>query len=122
MKIKGVLCGLVGVDKFFSDKFLNLIEKFQSDSTGCYGRDNLSERSELNSGPTFEELLDEIIESMEVQNQIQAPHVPRRHKRYDMKMRDGCSSHTSGLAISYFALYVDQGLQQLSDIKQLSDI
>ncbi len=108
------------MEDFYTDKFLNLIELYQSESTGCYGKDDINEKSEQwRKQQSLEELLDEIIESLEVHNQIQVPHVPRRHKRYDMKMKDGCSSHTSGLAIAYFAIYVDQKLQLLSESANL---
>lgn len=111
---QNVLCGLLGIREFHDEKFLQVVKAFQLPS-GCYGGD-ISEDDFIMNDLPIEDTLDEIIESFEPINQIQMPRVNskgRRFKRFDMRMSDGCSSHESGLAIAFYAIYIEQGLKTL---------
>jgi len=57
--------------------------------------------------------LNEIYLGFEPGNQIHPPQLARRFKRVDMKMKDGCSAHETGLAIAYFSLFFNQALKGL---------
>ena len=58
---------------------------------------------------TLEEILNEIIKSSDQGNLAPG----NRFKRDDIEMKYGCSSHETGVAIAYFSLFFENGMQSL---------
>ena len=81
------------MEDFYTDKFLNLIELYQSESTGCYGKDDINEKSEQwRKQQSLEELLDEIIE-LEVHNHCLIVLINIINKTKHLVSYSGCVKH-----------------------------
>ncbi|RNA03266.1 hypothetical protein BpHYR1_041487 [Brachionus plicatilis] len=92
-----VLCGSVGFEEFFRIEWLKLVFSFQN-KNGCFNqRENTYEINLKNVA--LERILSEVSS--------------KRVKRYDSLMKDGCSSHQTGLALAYFSLINFSKLKKL---------
>ncbi|KAF7698444.1 UPF0764 protein C16orf89 homolog [Silurus meridionalis] len=80
-----LLCGLAGFSDFYKAAWLQHILAWQDKDLGCFGKDD--DYSQM-----FEEFLD-------------AAH--KRVKRREKTLKDGCSSHTTGVAMSALGGYIN---------------
>ncbi|KAI5623099.1 UPF0764 protein C16orf89-like precursor [Silurus asotus] len=80
-----LLCGLAGFSDFYKAAWLQQILAWQDKDLGCFGKDD--DYSQM-----FEEFLD-------------AAH--KRVKRREKTLKDGCSSHTTGVAMSALGGYIN---------------
>ncbi|XP_035387774.1 UPF0764 protein C16orf89 homolog isoform X2 [Electrophorus electricus] len=80
-----LLCGLAGFSDFYKPDWLQHILAWQDKNLGCFGKDE--DYSEM-----FEEFLD-------------TPH--KRVKRREKTLKDGCSSHMTGVAMSALGGYLN---------------
>ncbi|XP_062875090.1 UPF0764 protein C16orf89 homolog [Trichomycterus rosablanca] len=80
-----LLCGLVGFSDFYKPSWLQHILEWQDKELGCFGKDE--DYSQL-----FEEYLDT---------------AHKRVKRRDKTLKGGCSSHTTGVAVSALGGYLN---------------
>ncbi|KAM3864009.1 UPF0764 protein C16orf89 homolog [Diretmus argenteus] len=89
-----LLCGLAGFSDFYKADWLQHILRLQDQEAGCFGRDE----------GVFSQIIgDELLEQLQ-------PH--RRVKRREKTLRDGCSSHMTGVAVSalggYLSFYLSE--------------
>ncbi|KAM4598346.1 UPF0764 protein C16orf89 homolog isoform 2-T2 [Polymixia lowei] len=89
-----LLCGLAGFSDFYKADWLQHILRLQDQDMGCFGRD--------------ERMISQIIGD-ELLEQLQ-PH--RRVKRREKTLRDGCSSHMTGVAVSALGGYLNYYLTE----------
>ncbi|XP_029913503.1 UPF0764 protein C16orf89 homolog [Myripristis murdjan] len=89
-----LLCGLAGFSDFYKADWLQHIFKLQDQEVGCFGRD---ER-------VISQIIgDELLEQLQPQ---------RRVKRREKTLRDGCSSHMTGVAVSALGGYLNYYLTE----------
>jgi len=72
---QGVICGVLGYDRFLKPSWLSLVLDWQKHS-GCFGSSHTTERTR-----------------------------PIRHLLVESELEDGCYSHKSGLGVAMLALY-----------------
>uniref|UniRef100_A0A8B9JNQ4 Uncharacterized protein n=1 Tax=Astyanax mexicanus TaxID=7994 RepID=A0A8B9JNQ4_ASTMX len=80
-----LLCGLAGFSDFYKADWLQHILQWQDRELGCFGKDE-------HCSQMFEEFLD-------------IPH--KRVKRREKTLKDGCSSHMTGVAVSTLGGYLN---------------
>lgn len=113
---QNLLCGILGFSQFYNEDSLELVGTFQG-SSGCLGG-NSDQSDAFTVDISLERILDEIESSFISVNQRHwRDFSGKRSKREDMKMKNGCSAHETGLAIAYFSLYFDQALNNLEVIE-----
>ncbi|XP_043945722.1 UPF0764 protein C16orf89 homolog [Protopterus annectens] len=76
-----LLCGLAGFSDFYKSHWLKLILSWQDPDTGCFRMPETTKS--VNGKNPFEDLTQML----------------RRVKRRDKKLKDGCSSHTTAMAV-----------------------
>lgn len=84
-----LLCGLAGFSDFYKADWLQHILRFQDQDVGCFGKDERMISQIIG---------DELLETLQ-------PH--RRVKRREKTLRDGCSSHMTGVAVSALGGYLN---------------
>jgi hypothetical protein len=99
---------MIGVQEFLSTEFFNLIGSFQM-STGCFADIPVKKSAYLTKlniavEKPIERVLDELLK----------PGFGRS-KRDDSVMRHGCSSHETGLAITYFSIFFQKTLNTIGN-------
>ncbi|XP_053507743.1 UPF0764 protein C16orf89 homolog [Ictalurus furcatus] len=91
-----LLCGLAGFSDFYKATWLQHILAWQDKKLGCFGKDE-------DDSQMFEEYLDA---------------VHRRVKRREKTLKDGCSSHTTGVAMSALGGYLNFYLSEQDTTKR----
>ncbi|XP_071750896.1 UPF0764 protein C16orf89 homolog [Centroberyx gerrardi] len=89
-----LLCGLAGFSDFYKADWLQHILRLQDQDAGCFGSDERGISQIIG---------DELLEQLQ-------PH--RRVKRRDKTLRDGCSSHMTGVAVSALGGYLSYYLTE----------
>ncbi|CAL8301534.1 unnamed protein product [Merluccius merluccius] len=93
-----LLCGLAGFSDFYKPDWLQHILRLQDLEVGCFGRD----------GRVMSQIMGE-----ELLEQLHPPSPPpRRVKRREKTLRDGCSSHVTGVAVSALGGYLNYHLTE----------
>ncbi|XP_030196855.1 UPF0764 protein C16orf89 homolog [Gadus morhua] len=93
-----LLCGLAGFSDFYKPDWLQHILRLQDPTSGCFGRDERAMSQIMG-----EELLEQL---------RPPPPPPRRVKRREKTLRDGCSSHVTGVAVSALGGYLNYQLTE----------
>ncbi|XP_056143773.1 UPF0764 protein C16orf89 homolog [Lampris incognitus] len=89
-----LLCGLAGFSDFYKPDWLQHILSLQDQELGCFGRD----------GKIISQIIgDELLEQLQLH---------RRVKRREKTLRDGCSSHMTGVAVSALGGYLNYYLTE----------
>ncbi|KAM8723390.1 UPF0764 protein C16orf89 homolog [Acanthopagrus latus] len=89
-----LMCGMAGFSDFYKADWLQQILRRQDEEVGCFGRDK-----SIISQIIGDELLEEL-----------QPH--RRVKRREKILPDGCSSHTTGVAVGAVGGYLNYYLTE----------
>ncbi|XP_015215924.2 UPF0764 protein C16orf89 homolog isoform X1 [Lepisosteus oculatus] len=89
-----MLCGLAGFSDFYKSSWLQHIFFWQDPEEGCFGKD------EWGSSPEQES------------NLLETLQLRKRVKRREKTLKDGCSSHMTGVAVSTLGGYLNYYLTE----------
>ncbi|KAK3520865.1 hypothetical protein QTP70_034869 [Hemibagrus guttatus] len=100
-----LLCGLAGFSDFYKASWLQHVLAWQDKDLGCFGKDGerilMYTHLEYNRYEDYSQMFEEYLDTLH-----------KRVKRREKTLKDGCSSHMTGVAMSALGGYLNYFLSE----------